>query len=58
MVEIAVGISGHRRVGIVQDHVAGDLIAVGTRERRDHEQRSGHRRQPQKASAGYRVGHV
>jgi hypothetical protein len=50
--EIAVGISGHGRVGIVQDHVARDFIVVSARQRRNDEQRGGHRSQPQEARAG------
>ena len=33
--EIAIGISGHRRVGIAQDHVAGDFVVVGARQCRE-----------------------
>jgi hypothetical protein len=56
--EIALGISGHRRVRIVQDHVACDFIVVGVRQRRNDEQGGGHRTQPQEAGAGYRIDHV
>ena len=56
--EIAIWITGHRRIGIVQDHVARDFIVARARPFRDDKDRSGHGRQAQESGARYRIDHV